>query len=225
MRSLSILLTICFTASIHSQTDLKPVLISNTNWDFVYRAYDNPFEFANCNDCDTVKVIATGGTVNRISGTEFTVRPKPNVRELVINLVCKTGGKDLVLSRDAYQVHLLPNPTVYLGGINLPTDLERTTDAALYNQKYFTARYDENTPIIGVKFEVIRWSITVGRKTFTGGNKNLTPEWKKAFLKACKRKDIIFNYCLVVGPDGYKRKITWNALYHKKVGRNRPNVN
>jgi len=114
---------------------IDPPLISNTNSNIIYRAFDNPFEFKDCNGCDTVKVIATGGTINRVSATKFYLRPADNARQVIVNLVCRKDGKDIVLSRNSYRVHVLPNPTVYLGGINLLTDLERKSDATIYAQQ------------------------------------------------------------------------------------------
>jgi len=143
-----------------------------------------------------------------------------NQRDISVSTNC-VQGKDTIRTTWRYNVKSLPNPTIYLGGINLvKANLSLLDEASFFGQTRLTARYDETEPLRNVYFTIKEWSISIGKTTYTGSSPLLTNEFKEAFVAARRKTAIKFNYVIVGFPDGRNKKINLDVLYFKKSKRN-----
>lgn len=194
--------------------------MANLNVQVVYRGISNYYEYAVCEDCDTVYVTANGAEILNQSTYSFEVVPLAGQHDISVSTNC-VQGMDTIRTTWRYNVKSLPNPTIYLGGINLKkSNLDLLDEASFFGQTSFYARYDETVELINVYFTIKEWSISVGKKTFVGSLPLLTNEYKEAFVAARRKTPIEFNYVIVGFPDGRNQKINLDVLYFKKSKRN-----
>lgn len=208
-------------ASVFGQEEKKPShFMANLNAQMVYRGISNYYEYAVCENCDTIFITTIGAEILNQSTYSFEVVPLPGRRDISVATNC-VQGMDTIRTAWRYNVRSLPNPTIYLGGINLKkSNLDLLDEASFFGQTRLTARYDETVELINVYFSIKEWSISVGEKTFIGSSPLLSNEYKEAFLAARRRTPIKFNYVIVGFPGGRDKKINLDVIYFKKSKRN-----
>lgn len=218
MRFAGLIFSFILVSTVFGQDKKPNGLLSKMEHKVIYRAYENQFEFLACESCDSTYVTAAGAEITNQTAYSFTAIPKSGVRQAIFTVVCSRGDSSIVLFRERYEVRLLPNPKIYYGSIDLNQDLSRFKDETIFEDKPFSARYDAGTSV-SAKFSVESWSVNVGKNEFIGPGRYLSSFYHKAIYKAKKGTEVRFNYCIVVGPDGHKRKLQVNALYVKKTKR------
>ena len=114
----------------------------------------------------------------------------------------------------------LPQPNIYLGGIEVGVNFNHVKEVNLFDQTRFSVRYDETVPLTGIKFRAIEWSIKVGKTTFISEGAKLTDDFRNAFVEARKGTKVYFDYVTIITPDGLARKIKLDQTYIKKEKRN-----
>jgi len=189
--------------------------MASIEWQVVYRGYANHFEYAVCDDCDTVFLSAIGADLEDVSQFGFNLTPQQNMRRVSVTSNC-VKNQDTLKSTWRYSVHSLPKPNIYLGGINLEAEIDHVPESTFFAQERFSARYDEHTPLTNVYFTVSEWSISVGKDTFIGKSPKLSEAYKSAYFNAKRNAEIRFNYVIIQSPDGTNRKIELNRVYLKK---------
>lgn len=212
---------LCAITSVRGQENKSPThFMANLNVQMVYRGISNYFEYAVCEDCDTVYVTANGAEILNQSTYSFEVVPLAGQRDISVSTNC-VQGNDTIRTTWRYNVKSLSNPTIYLGGINLKkAHLDLLDETSFFGQTRLTARYDETVALINVCFTIKEWSISVGKKTFIESSPLLTNEYKEAFVAARRKTPIQFNYVIVGFPDGRNEKINLDVIYFKKSKRN-----
>lgn len=167
-------------ASIYGQAQKMPThFMANLNVQLVYSGMSNYYEYAICEDCDTVYVTANGAEILNQSTYSFEVVPLAGQRDILVSTNC-VQGNDTIRTTWRYNVKSLPNPTIYLGGINLKkANMSLLDEASFFGQTRLTARYDESVSLSFVAFNIKEWSISVGKKTFIGSSPLLTNEYKE----------------------------------------------
>ncbi|MFT5819035.1 MAG: hypothetical protein ACI8ZM_000257 [Crocinitomix sp.] len=195
-------------------------LISNSETRTLYRGYDNPLEIYTCEACDSVYVSSPDAEITMRNNLQFFVNPKVGMRNLMLSVKCINGSDTTKLWSERYVIKALPNPKIYLGGIDVNSDFNHVKELNLIAQNRFTARYDENVQITSVRFSIIEWSIKIGKTTFTNSNAKITDHFKAAFIRARKGTKVYFDYVVIIPPDGISRKIKLDQIYCKKAKRN-----
>lgn len=212
---------LCSISSIHGQEEKMPThFMANLNAQMVYRGISNYYEYAVCENCDTLFITAIGAEILNQSTYSFEVVPLTGRRDISVSTNC-VQGNDTIRTTWRYNVKSLPNPTIYLGGINLKkANMSLLDEASFFGQTRLTARYDETVELINIYFTIKEWSISVGKKTFIGSSPLLSNEYKEAFLAARRKTPIQFNYVIVGFPGDRNQKINLDVIYFKKSKRN-----
>jgi hypothetical protein len=111
--------------------------MANLNVQVVYRGISNYYEYAVCEDCDTVYVTANGAEILNQSTYSFEVVPLAGQHDISVSTNC-VQGMDTIRTTWRYNVKSLPNPTIYLGGINLKkSNLDLLDEASFFGQTSF----------------------------------------------------------------------------------------
>jgi hypothetical protein len=93
---LSIFSLLSSIASLYGQEEKEPShFLANLNVQMVYRGISNYYEYAVCDDCDTVYVTAIGAEILNQSTYSFELVPLPGQRDISVSTNCVQGNGKL----------------------------------------------------------------------------------------------------------------------------------
>lgn len=187
------------------------VVLSQPEYNVVYRGYDNKFEIGA--GADTRFVVLESDQAEVFRGDSCFIL-RPNGPQKTITVTVKNLKENKVLKTAEYRVLNLPVPSVYWG--NTPEGSPVVT----LDEANLRVGYDENTVLQSAGFDVISYEVTsvsiekpLG--VITGGK--ITQEVMDALTKAKsanKGKPVSFNVVVQAkGKDGLIRKKTAAFTY------------
>lgn len=174
------------------------VTISQPETQVIYYGIDNFFTVqlldttialdVTCLGCDTILETKIKGTFkfNLVQAKEVIVQVK------------NKATKEL-LAESTFDVHHLPDPTLFLG----------STKAGFrdkINSDILIAKYPSDF-VLDLQFSIVNYDVFIGERFWNGTGSQLTSEIMKA-INTAKPRSVVSVICTVQGPDGIKRRIT-----------------
>lgn len=183
----------------------RQVSLALPDRNILYRDYDNKVEFATNVFADSVWLDCKGCTITRNTNGSAIARVTTSGREVVISVVSVFHGDTIVHGSYPFRAVNLPDPSVYLGSIDLKL-LETETEDVFRSMTFIRIGYPPEIPL-NVAFEVVETTIRIGDKTIVNKGKMLCDEYLKTYEEAEEGTTIVFESAIAVGP-GEKRTIT-----------------
>jgi hypothetical protein len=185
----------------------------------LYRGFESSFEYSvDCSDCKNEIIEVQGGTVHFLKQKRN--EPKTailktdslsNYATIKINCICE---KDTILvSQRSYPIIDLPDPELYLGGINL-SDRTLHLDTIIFDTTGFKPMYIHHPAISHVKFLVTEYSYSYNGNEFTIKHQKWN-QLQKDLYSLDKDNSITINYVKVWYPNNQKKKIYLNRIIRK----------
>lgn len=196
-----------------SKIDKPKAVLSNVEYNLLYRNYNNKLEILVGNEFDSTWLEIDNGVVKTTKNNFFYVVPGKG-RVTNISVMSRIKDSSFVVNKWTFRVSNLPIPDLYIGSIDL-SNINSISDSVFYIMTRFYAKYPPEI-YLNYYFKVKEWEIKIDGKSYFGNGRDLTNEVKKAIHNTSIGGKVEFSYFKVIGGDEVSFSLKPNVSYIKK---------